>query len=40
MFFDVKGMKGPVDAIYVNMNLSLIHILEWNALIPDKCGMK
>ena len=39
MFFAVKGMEGLEDAIYANMNLSLIHILEWNALIPDKCGM-
>ena len=36
MFFAVKGMKGLAGAIYVNLKLSLIHILEWNALIPDK----
>ena len=39
MFFAVKGLKGLAGVVYVNLNLSLILILECNALLPDKCGM-
>ena len=36
----VRDMNGLADAIFVNLHLSLIYILEWNALILDKYGMK
>ena len=40
MYSAARVLKGLVDAIYANLHLSLIFILEWNVVTLDKYGMK